>query len=255
MEHTLNNRDKVVNYLKLRQVIGIIGIATPIALPIVTCLLSDQNPFQISISHYYYSVAHIGFVGALCLLSGFLLTYRGIYPIENKVSNFAGVFALGVAMFPCCWDGFETTPEFILNNYKDYFDTIHYLSAAGLFICFAIFCLFIFQKPDEGIPPQHFRFKSRRNKFYKSCGVIIIISIAIIGVMWGLKELNVVDIKTKYRDIWVIKYSTFILETTSLLPFGASWLIKGSMPWHNSSFSILRKLSQYFRGEKQTFTA
>jgi hypothetical protein len=245
-----NNREKVVNYLKLRHFIGIIGLATPIVLPITTFLLSDQNPFQISISHYYFSVAHIGFVGALCLLSGFLLSYRGTERIENRVSNIAGVFALGVAMFPTCWDGFETKQEFILNNYKDYFDLIHYLSASGLFICFAIFCMYVFQNADDGNDNYRYDiFKIRRNKFYKGCGIIIVISIAIIASIWFLGKFNIIDIKTEFKEFCIVKYSTFILETTSLVPFGASWLVKGSLFWNRSSFLIWRKLGEYFRGK------
>ncbi|HEX2683398.1 MAG TPA: hypothetical protein VHL77_05680, partial [Ferruginibacter sp.] len=99
--------DAVMSFLLLRKLIGILGILLPFVLAAGTWLLGNCDELQPSISHYYYSIMHIVFVGTLCVLGGFLITYRGTsrYKYENTVSNFAGICSFGVAVFPTDMQG------------------------------------------------------------------------------------------------------------------------------------------------------
>ncbi len=236
------NADAVMSYLLLRQLIGILGILLPFTLAIGTFFIGNCSSLQPSISHYYFSIMHIVFVGTLCVLGGFLITYRGTssYKHENGISNFAGVCAFGVAMFPTNMKGLVNPPgcdcQFIelKTALVDpvYIGWIHYGFAAGLFICFVFFCMRIFQDSDLGEPID--AKKKRRNRIYKFCGYIIIASIVCIAAIAIYDRID-------------FPYSTFIFETTALLPFGFSWLLKGSVNWSNSKYSVLKKSISYFR--------
>jgi nitrate reductase gamma subunit len=236
--------DAIISYLLLRQLIGILGILLPFILIAGNYLFSNCNYLQPSISHYYYSIMHIVFVGTLCVLGGFLITYRGKSRFENRVSNCAGACAFGVAIFPTAFNGFinpaDCNCQFIQLKTAEpipgYIGYMHYGFAALLFICFTIFCFRIFQDPDV-YNPNDVK-KKLRNKIYRVCGYIIVASIIAIAAIAVYDRITGKD---------NFPYSTFIFETTSLLPFGFSWLLKGSLNWKNSKSAILRKTVQYVR--------
>jgi hypothetical protein len=238
------NNSSVISYLLLRQLIGILGISLPFILVIGTNLLGGCSKVQPSISHYYYSVLHIIFVGTLCVLGGFLITYRGNshYKYENIVSNLAGVFAFGVAMFPTSFSGFKEKDmacQYIYlmpdNTLPSYVNNLHFTFATLLFICFVIFCMRIFQDADDGVIDEK---KKRRNKIYKGCGITILISILCIAA---------ITIYERVSHKSVFPYYVFVFETTSLLPFGFSWLLKGSVNWPKSKNAMVRKMIEVVR--------
>lgn len=235
-----NDNDYIISYLILRQLIGILGLCLPFALLIGNKLLGSSVWFQPSISHFYYSYMHIAFVGVLCVLGGFLITYRGKSKLENRVSNFSGAFAFLVAMFPTAFQGFIGNDYLNPTVWHGWFKYIHFGSAGLLFACFAFFCLKIFQESDEGETEGNFDYKKkRRNKIYKTCGWGIVVSIILIGA------------STIYENAYgantFTTYSTFIFETTALLFFGNSWLLKGSLNWKDMNGSILKKMVEPVR--------
>jgi hypothetical protein len=236
----------VMSYFLLRQLIGIIGILLPFILTIGAKFFGHCNEMQPSISHYYYSIMHIVFVGLLCLMGGFLITYRGNSKFENNTSNLAGFCAICVAIFPTNFNGFRgaggSNCQFIklttANNdiVPAYIGKLHFGFAALLFVCFVIFCVIIFQKPDSTTQTGYK--KERRNIAYKICGIIIITSIFFIAAITFYNDQTC-------KDIWP-DYIRFF-ETTSLIPFGFSWLLKGSFNWPVSKYAVKRKAIQYFR--------
>jgi len=235
-----NNNDYIISYLLLRQLIGILGIGLPFGLIFGNKILGCEYWLQPSISHYYYSYMHIAFVGVLCVLGGFLISYRGKSPLENRVSNFAGAFAFLVAMFPTKWDGYFGKDYITTSVWHDWFKYIHFGSAGLLFVCFALFCLKIFQESDAGVSIQQFDDKKiRRNKIYKFCGYGIIGSILMIG--------GCTIYESQFGATTFTTYSTFIFETTALVFFGNSWLLKGSVNWKNSGSPILKKMAEPVR--------
>lgn len=234
--------DYIISYMLLRQLIGVIGIALPFALIIGNRLLGNEYWVQVSISHYFYSYMHIAFVGVLCILGGVLISYREKeYVFANRVATFAGYFAILVAAFPTAYKGFEGKHYFDTTVWHGWFKYVHFGSAALLFVCFAIFCFVIFQKSDEGFVPAEFPEKKKlRNHIYKICGWGIVLSILMIAGCTLYEYLT--DSQTTFT-----KYSTFIFETTALLCFGNSWLLKGSVNWKHSDNAVLRKIASPVR--------
>ena len=229
--------DYIKSYLILRQLIGLLGIGLPFALIIGNRCMGNPFWLQESISIYYYSYMHLAFVGVLSVLGIVLITYHEAhFPLANKVSTLAGFFAIGVAAFPTVFDNnFNGNNYVITTVWKDWFQYIHFGSAFLLFGCFAVFCFVIFQRSDDKIAPKDFDDKKRyRNKIYKICGWGIVISIALIGLGLGFKHI--------YPYNAYSTYSTFIFETTALLFFGNSWLLKGTVNWEQSGNTILEKM-------------
>ena len=219
-------RDEIISYQKLRAFIGITGILLPVAV-VIGCFILGTGEFfwQISISHYYYSIMHILFVCILCVLGGFLFTYKGKFAGESRLANIAGFCAFGIAAFPTAFDGYQpnVTPPAnhyiqLTSNVSGFWGNMHFAFAGLLFLCFVIFCLHYFQKPDREYTGQDLIKFKRRKVVYKICGWAIILSI----VMIGLFSLKILPSKGVFR------YSTFIFETTALWAFGSAWLLKGS---------------------------
>lgn len=235
--------DALIAYWQLRQLIGILGLSMPLVLTLGTKLLRGSGVLEPSISHYYYSIMHIVFMAILCMLGSFLITYRGTsrYQVfEKTVTTIAGLFALGVATFPTAFKGYQDAGQsqliiLRLHGLEDvpcWVDVLHHVFAATLFSSFALFCLFFFQDSDTGV---HDKKKKRRNTLYIICGIMIIASmLAIVTVTFVIKK-------------WNFPNSTFVFETTALLPFGLSWLIKGSVNWPHSRNVVLRKSIKLLR--------
>ncbi len=94
------NESLVLSYLGLRKAIGIIGILLPFVLVFGKILLERGLGIESSISAYYYTVMGDVFVGSLCAVGVFLLSYRGYERKDNIAGDIACIFAIGVALFP-----------------------------------------------------------------------------------------------------------------------------------------------------------
>ena len=238
------DNEEIISYQKLRTFIGIIGVCLPIAL-VLGCFISGAGEFsfQHSISHYYYSKMHILFVCTLCVLGGFLITYKGKRENrwESTVSNFAGYCAFGVAAFPTAFKGFRPEENGrnqylkVLQDISGLWGGVHFAFAGALFVCFTIFCLYFFQKPDEMYNEQEQLKFRRRKRLYRICGWGIAISILFIALF---------NFVINYHK-GILAYATFIFETTSLWFFGIAWLVKGSLVWKKTS--ILNKIIEPLR--------
>lgn len=237
---TNQSSGKVISYLTLREIIGVIGISLPFLLMLGTYLLDNCSPaLQFSISHYYYTKMHMLFVGLLCVLGAFLITYKGSSDAENYVTTFAGFCSILISVFP------DDTAKYIYNQalcsfikteiLREYVPKIHFISAALLFSCFAIICLYFFIPPDE--PNTNPIKKKRRNTAYKTCGIGIIISL----ILCFLFMKQYLYISASFAN-----HSVLFFETTALLFFGFSWLLKGSLMWPSKKY-ILPFIIRYFR--------
>jgi hypothetical protein len=220
-----DDRQQIISYQKLRAFIGLIGIFLPVVVVLGSAILGAQkNSWQHSISHYYYSKMHVIFVASLCVLGGFLITYKGRNKWESRVSNLAGTCAFGIAAFPTCFDGFQPpvggANQYIqlLSPVNDFWGDVHFGFAAALFICFIIFCLHFFQTPDKEYTGREAIKFIKRKKFYTFCGWGIIISIIMIIVFKFIIK----------PEEGIFVYSTYIFETSALWSFGLAWLVKGS---------------------------
>jgi hypothetical protein len=193
----------VVSYLTLRRTIGVLGVALPVLLVMVHWILMGVGTgIEDSISDYYGTVVRDILVGVLFTIGWFLFAYRGEEPEDDVAGDLACLFALGVALFP-------TTSDYGLIR------ILHGGSAALLFLTLSYFCLRLFTKTEEHRDPT--KEKITRNRIYRTCGVIILVCIALIAIYYlFLSHTRIAAIKP-----------VFWLELFALWAFGFSWFIKG----------------------------
>ena len=103
----------LVSYLRLRRIIGILGIALPIVLTVWGFALSGWSlNLPNSISDYYSLRTRDALVGILFAIAWFLCTYKGYETIDDIAGYLACLFALGVAFFPNSGGNWERIVHF-----------------------------------------------------------------------------------------------------------------------------------------------
>ena len=193
-------RRLLVSHLRLRRILGFLGIALPIVLAVWGFALAGWSlELQDSISDYYSFRTRDAFVGILFVIAWFLFTYRGYERKDDIAGYLACVFALGVAFFP--------------NSGNSWEKIVHFSSAGGLFLVLSFFSLFLFTKSAGTRTPQ----KRKRNRVYITCGLVMLICLALTGIYYMfLKDTAISDIKP-----------VFWLESLMIWAFGISWFVKG----------------------------
>src|SRR3972149_5766053 len=151
-----SNGSLVLSYLGLRKAVGIIGTALPFVLAFGKILLEGPG-IQSSISSYYHTEMRDVFVGSLCAIAVFLLSYRGYERKDDIAGDLACIFAIGVALLP-------TTPDLNPTSRDNIVGGLHLLFAAGFFLTLAFFSLVLFRKTDPTRAPT--RRKLQRNGVY-----------------------------------------------------------------------------------------
>ncbi len=196
----------VLSYLGLRKAIGILGIALPFVLVIGKFVLQGPG-IEPSISDYYTVMRNV-FVGTLCAIGVFLISYSGYERVDNIAGNMACIFAIGVALFP-------TTPSHDPTQLARIIGYVHYGFAAAFLLTLAYFSLALFRKTDLSKPMT--AKKLQRNRVYTVCGYTILWCI----VLLALKALILRGSAIERLD------PVFLLEATAVVSFGISWLVKG----------------------------
>jgi hypothetical protein len=196
----------VISYLTLRRAIGFLGIGLPF-------VVSIGAGIQSSISAYYYTVMRDVFVGTLCAIGVFLFSYKGYEPKDDVASNLAGLFAVGIALFPTSpCDPISSHCPFQLKYF------LHGVFAVLLFGTFTYMSLFLFTKTDLSKKPTGK--KLQRNSVYRACGYVMLSClVAVPAASLLLPE----DLGDTLRIIQPV----FWLESIAVVAFGISWLTKG----------------------------
>jgi hypothetical protein len=198
---------RLISYQNLRQAIGWIGVALPIVVAAGKAV--TQGPgIQESISAYYYTDMRNYFVGSLCAIGIFLMTYRGYDWRDLAAGRMACVFAIGVAFFP-------TTPSPTATHFQKIIGGMHLTFAALLFLTLSYFSWFLFTQTDpNGTPTPR---KRQRNRVYRVCAVVMVACIVLIPFVrpGGWFPLS-----------WW-PHAVFCLESLTIIAFGVSWLTKG----------------------------
>jgi hypothetical protein len=189
------------SYLSLRRAVGWIGILLPLILILGNALVFNGEPFLHSISRYYHGGMRDVFVGGLCAMALFLFFYSGFDRWENWAGTVAGIFAVGVAVFPVANVGAESGPICVC----------HYICAFGLFLTLALYSMFLFSRERWCTGGK----THRTAVFHKLCGLIII------GCMLAVIVHSVVSDCDKSQCVFVL-----VAETVALVAFGLSWLIE-----------------------------
>jgi hypothetical protein len=198
-------------YTYLQRVVGILAVALPFVLAFGH-MIFDGISLKGSISAYYYTRMGGVFVGVLCALAVFFLSYNyrplPKFRLDNVLSNVAFVAAVGVALLPTA--SHATTAS----GGEELVAVLHLVCACALFVLLAVFSLYLFTQTGEGgTTPE----KARRNKVHQACGVLIVASIVLVIVS------NVVDPPSSWHAL-------FWLESVGVVAFGVSWLVKGFAP-------------------------
>ena len=92
------------SYQALRLGVGVLGVSLPFILRAGSAI---WPPDPYSVSGYYYSAMRNILVAVLCALGVVLVTYRGYDKLDERITNVAGVAAIGVALFPTSNPGFR----------------------------------------------------------------------------------------------------------------------------------------------------
>lgn len=163
-----------------------------------------NNPnWYVSISATYFANSNMCMIGALCLCAFFLFTYQG-YDLGDKVfTSIAAVAALLIVACPCSASGtgehlgLLALPSGISNS-------IHNVSAAVLFVSFALMILTQFTKGGH----------KRRNIIYYVCGIIMLAAmlVLVLGMFFDFAP-----------------YMVMICETVMLEAFAVAWIIKSGV--------------------------
>lgn len=211
-----------ISYLALRSAVGMIGLGVPTILALAG-LIFLKGGIEPSISHFYYTAMGDFFVGALCAIGVFLISYRGYAPqYDEKISDrtlgwITGIAAISVALFPT--DPFCTseTGQALLACPVSMRSKVHFASAAIFLSGLGIFSYFKFPRydPDIGLSAT----KAGRVKYYRGCGIVIFASLAAIAVLKLYVRQTNTDIPLPDWMFW--------LESAAVVAFGISWLIKG----------------------------
>lgn len=198
----------IISYLTLRKLIGILGVGLPFVM-MSGGLIVFQTTIQRSISSYYYTGMRDVFVGILCAIGVFLISYHGYELSDFIAGKLGGASALAIALFP-------TTPEAHASPAGRIFGMVHYAGAALFFLTIAYFALFLFTKTDpEKTPTPR---KKQRNRVYKISGWTILVCLALIAINGLSGDRSVIP-----EDV----HPVFWLETMANMAFGISWIVKG----------------------------
>ena len=195
--NTAWGENPALSYRNLRAITGYVGLTLPVVLLIAGLV---DGHFESSISAYYYTKVGNVFTGALCVIGVFLLAYRlTALAVDNIATTLAGIAALGVAFFHCAPQ--NATPSQL--RLAD----VHLTCAAVLFVLLGAISLFLF--PQD--VPQRWR-----ANLYRALGTLIWLSIALMPTLSSLAG-------SFYNNHHVF----FILETTCVMAFAASFILKG----------------------------
>lgn len=194
-----------LSYLELRAIVGVIGLALPFVLSIGGVIAGVSFP-DLSLSIYYHTPMRNWFVASLSVIGVFLAGCRG-YDRRDEIAGYiAGFCAIVVAFVPTVGPG---QPE-------DTVGLLHYGFAAALFLTLSYFCLALFRLTSH--PGSETPQKRSRNVVYLVCGIIMLASIAAIGILALIAYFS-------QHAFW--PNSGFWLESAAILAFGFAWLTKG----------------------------
>ncbi|HEX2770916.1 MAG TPA: hypothetical protein VHN18_00625 [Micromonosporaceae bacterium] len=199
------------SYLLMRTVIGLIGVALPLALLLIDGLFLAGDMPRGSLSAYYHTGMRDVFVGSLCVIGLFLMTYMALhYNWDNVLSTVAGVAVLGVAMFPT---GGNTPLTPLQERLGEKNVSTGHMVCAAIFILSLAAISFLFGRREGRRPDRTAEQQARGKLLHWVCGFAILAAVAYVLIT---KRLGRFD-----------EHSLFYGETVAVLAFGVSWLMKG----------------------------
>lgn len=207
------------SYYRIRQAMGIQGLALPVLLVGGSLYLGD--PLPPALSDYVYTPLEPLFTGVMFSIGVFLISYLGYqrrggpaWITDRRVSTLAGLGALGIALFPN--DTFDPCGALDVRLFS--FSGVAHVVSAGVFLAMTcVFCLVLFRRRIVG---DNRRQKSRRNAVYLGCGLVILAALA--GLAYYFLGMDLAD-RCAIRDLRPVLW----LEVATVWAFGLAWLVKG----------------------------
>lgn len=205
-----------INTIRLRILLGVLGIALP-WIVLGLCLFYNHG-FPDSISATYYLPTCVTpFMIILGSASFLLFAYQGYDRVDDLLCTLAGIFAIGICLFPCDTDDLIVRwQELLLQTHVGTFQLlpsvsgwIHNICAIAFFALLAYNSMFLFTKSSGEMTTN----KRKRNIIFRVCGAIMAAAFVLIV------PISVLDI---WGGIWVI-------EAIALFAFGISWLTKADI--------------------------
>ena len=195
-------------YLRIRNLCGFLGISLPwLALFSAGIAEHPGDDWWWSISATYYQSPAL--VGVLVPAALVLISYIGYDNSDNFLTSLAGIFGLGIVLFPCkvSWipDG---TPVGFFQMPVELSHMVHVGSAGIFFLAIALNSILQFTKSGSTMTDR----KVIRNRIYRICGYGMIVVEAIFLYAYVTKAPG---------------YIAMILEIILLHLFGFAWLVKG----------------------------
>jgi hypothetical protein len=187
-------------YRTLRIGLGSIALALPPVLAIVG--FARGVPLQSSLSAYYYTAMRDVFVGVLFAAGAALFLYKGYSRSEDWVLDFAGTFAIGVALFPTKADAGPIT--------------VHGVSAVLFFVCLAYVAIFRASETLALITDEDR--KRAYQRIYGILGTAMLALPAIAAVLVSAFQIDLEEGSTKTV--------VFFVESAAIYAFGLFWLVK-----------------------------
>jgi hypothetical protein len=210
---TAQDKELVVSYLTLRQMIGWVAILMPIAVRAGAYCFENVHSTN-SISAYYYTGMRDVFVSTLVLSGALLACYRTPARSDNVVAVIAGLAAIGIGLFPMdpyyakeILERFPEVPK--ITCYKNTGILGYHFYFVGTFFALAFYLVYF--RFSAFTPREPTRQKILRNRIYKVCGAGMLVGFVAIGVLAVLHK----------------GASIFWPETLAVVAFSAAWLVKG----------------------------
>lgn len=206
----------MINTKRLRGMLGWLGMLLPLIVLALCLIFGYGLPDSISAT-YYLGPTVTPFMIILGSSGILLISYKGYDKQDDIVCSLAGVFGLGICLFPCKVNELMHHWEYVYFPEKvgtfqldpEISGWIHIAFALSFFGLLAYNSIFLFTKGSENPTEQ----KKKRNIIFRVCGIGMIVSfLGIIPVLifswWG---------------------GTWVVETVALAFFGISWLTKSGI--------------------------
>jgi hypothetical protein len=154
-------------YVTLRYGLVYIGALLPIVLYAVGAAYGIK--LQGSMSAYYWAAAgdvvpaRDCFVGGLFAVAACLYLYKGFSPPENRALNLAGLFGVGIALFPMAEPGTPPDGKF----------SVHGACGVLMFVCLAYVLWFCAHKTLTMLPEAD---RNRYRRQYRFIGLVMLAS-------------------------------------------------------------------------------
>jgi len=206
----------IMSYLLMRVLIGVIAVLLPFALILANWIIG--HGVQSSVSGYYYTPMRNIFVGSLCAIGVFLISYDGYDLADRTITDVAGLCAICIACFP-------TTPAHQPTARQALIGDLHLTFACTAFVLLSVMA-FRFAK-RQPTPPGLTWWRRVEYAFgFTGPGdsQALAWERAVYRVSGGMILTCVILI---YPLSTAAAHSLLVLETIMLVAFGLSWFVKG----------------------------